>query len=188
MDKQYLMVRAMTSQEIHFKEFFGNSVVAVGWSDVDFSLYKTSEELKDAVRKEYYTKKNGPHVSKNLNECVRFKSIKEGDYVVVPYYSGIALAVAENGELYSKEGYKIDLANQHKVSYLHKDGAILSVPRNNLSEGLQRRLRVPGTSVSDLSEFSAEIENSLKILIHTHFPVRQSRRKMPFKKNLNRSC
>jgi predicted Mrr-cat superfamily restriction endonuclease len=68
------------------------------------------------------------------------------------------LAKAEEEELYSDFGKKIDLANQHKVTYLYKDGAVMSVPRNNLSEGLQRRLRVPGMSVSDLSEFSDEID------------------------------
>ncbi len=158
MDKQYLMVRAMTSQEIHFKEFFGNSVVAVGWSSVNFSDYNTAEELREAVREAYYFDKSGPHVGMNLNECVRFKNIKSGDLIIIPFYSGIALAVAENEECYSDKALAIDLANQHKVSYLFKDEAVLSVPRNNLSEGLQRRLRVPGKTVSDLSEFSEEIE------------------------------
>lgn len=158
MGKQYLMVRAMTSQEIHFKEFFDNSIVAVGWSDVRFSDYDTPEELIDAVRAGYYSDKSGPRVSKNLNECIRFKKINTGDKIIVPYYSGIALAIAEREELYSEKAFQIDLANQHRVSYLYKDGVVLSVPRNNLSEGLQRRLRVPGMSVSDLSEFSDEIE------------------------------
>ncbi len=158
MDKQYLMVRAMTSQEIHFKEFFDNSIVAVGWSSVRFSDYDNPEDLREAVRKYYYSEKSGPLVSKNLNECVRFKKIKTGDKIIVPYYSGIALAIAEKEELYSDNALQIDLANQHRVSYLYKEGTVLSVPRNNLSEGFQRRLRVPGMSVSDLSEFSDEIE------------------------------
>lgn len=158
MDKQYLMVRAMTSQEIHFREFFENSVVAVGWSSVNFSNYATPEELREAVRTTYYSNKGGPRVGINLNECMRFKSINTGDFIIIPYYSGIALAKAEDEAIYSDNAAKIDLANQHKVSYLYKDGAVLSVPRNNLSEGLQRRLRVPGKTVSDLSEFSEEIE------------------------------
>ncbi len=158
MNTQFLMVRAMTSQEVHFKEFFDNSIVAVGWSRVRFIESDSPEGLKAAVRAEYYSGKSGPCVSKNLNECIRFKKIKKGDKIVVPYYSGIALAIAEGGALYSEEASEIDLSNQHKVSYLYKDGIILSVPRNNLSEGLQRRLRVPGMSVSDLSEFADEIE------------------------------
>ncbi|WP_035764962.1 restriction endonuclease [Butyrivibrio sp. NC2002] len=158
MDKQYLMVRAMTSQEIHFREFFDNSVVAVGWSQINFTDYSDRELLKEAVKEEYYFDKSGPHVAMNLNECARFSGILAGDLIIVPYYSGIALAIAESEALFSEKAAEIDLGNQHKVSYLYKDGDILSVPRNNLSEGLQRRLRVPGMSVSDLSEFSDEIE------------------------------
>lgn len=158
MDKKYLMVRAMSSQEIHFKEFFDNSVVAVGWSSVNFANYTNQDELKEAVKKEYYLDKGGPRVAMNLNECLRFKTISAGDYIIVPYYSGIALAVAESEELYSDNAAEIDMANQHKVKFFYKDNAVLSVPRNNLSEGLQRRLRVPGKSVSDLSEFADEID------------------------------
>ncbi len=158
MERKYVMVRAMTSQPIHFQTFFDNSVVAVGWSNIDFSICKSDEELREKVKAEYYSETSGPLVSKNINECVRFNHLSEGDYVIVPYYSGIALATIEKEKIYSKEAISVDLANQHKVSYQYKNGAILSVPRNDLSEGLQRRLRVPGMSVSDLSEFSEEID------------------------------
>lgn len=158
MNKRYLMVRAMTSQEIHFKEFFDNNIVAVGWSRVHFEEHDNYDNLRDAVRKEYYSDKSGRLISKKLNECIRFKKIKAGDRIIIPYYSGIALAIAEKEELYSEEAYNIDLSNQHRVSFLNKNGIIFSVPRNNLSEGLQRRLRVPGMCVSDLSEFSEEID------------------------------
>ena len=157
MERQYLMVRAMTSQPIHFDTFFKNSIVAVGWSDIDFLQYEDTE-LREKVKKRYYTDRTGPLVSKNLNECVRFKNIQKGDYIIVPYYSGIALCVAKGKAVYSEKAYDVDLANQQKVDYRYKDGKILSVPRNDLSEGLQRRLRVPGMSVSNLSEFSDEIE------------------------------
>ena len=156
--KQYLMVRAMTSQENHFREFFDNSVVAVGWSSVNFTDYDTPEELREAVKESYYPNYIGSNVTMKLNECMRFKRIEIGDLIIIPYYSGIALAVAEKEEQYSDNAVEIDLANQHKVSYLFKDKEVLSVPRNNLSEGLQRRLRVRGRAVSDLSEFFEEID------------------------------
>ena len=50
------------------------------------------------------------------------------------------------------------MANQRAVQYRYKDGSLLVVPRNELSEGLQRRLRVPGSSVSNLYDFRDEIE------------------------------
>ena len=158
MDRHYLMVRAMTSQAIHFRTFFDNDVVAVGWSDIDFTKFPDEHALREAIRDYYYSGKSNAHVSLNINECIRFKNIVAGDYVIIPYYSGIALAVAENEELYSVKAAEIDLANQHRVAYKYKDNEILSVPRSNLSEGLQRRLRVPGRSVTDLSDFADEID------------------------------
>lgn len=158
MDRHYLMVRAMTSQDIHFKEFFNNDVVAVGWSAIDFTKYPVEQELREVIRAQYYSGKSNAHVSLNLNECIRFKNIAAGDYIIIPYYSGIALAVAESEELYSVKAAEIDLANQHRVVYKYKNDEILSVPRSNLSEGLQRRLRVPGRSVTDLSDFADEID------------------------------
>lgn len=158
MDRHYLMVRAMTSQEYHFKEFFDNDVVAVGWSGLDFTKYSDEHDLKEIIRERYYSGKYSAHVSMNLNECIRFKNIAAGDYIIIPYYSGIALAVAESEEMYSAKAVEIDLANQHRVAYKYKNDEILSVPRSNLSEGLQRRLRVPGRSVTDLSDFADEID------------------------------
>ena len=158
MDRHYLMVRAMTSQDIHFKEFFDNDVVAVGWSDIDFSKYADDQSLREAIREQYYSGKSSAHVSMNLNECIRFKNITAGDYIIIPYYSGIALAVAESEEMYSAKAVDIDLANQHRVVYKYKNDEILSMPRSNLSEGLQRRLRVPCRSVTDLYDFADEID------------------------------
>ena len=158
MERNYLMVRAMTSQEIHFRTFFDNSIVAVGWSDVDFSACNGDDDLRQRVKNQYYLNQTGHYVSKKLNECLRFKHILSGDYIIIPSYSGIALAVANKNEIYSLDSQSIDLANQRSVTYKYKEGNILSVPRKDLSEGLQRRLRVPGMSVADLSEFAAEID------------------------------
>ena len=135
MDRHYLMVRAMTSQEYHFKVFFDNDVVAVGWSGLDFTKYSDEHDLKEIIRERYYSGKYSAHVSMNLNECIRFKNIAAGDYIIIPYYSGIALAVAESEEMYSAKAVEIDLANQHRVAYKYKNDEILSVPRSNLSEG-----------------------------------------------------
>ncbi len=158
MEKQYLMVRAMTSQEKHFREFFDNSIVAVGWSRIHFNDYTDRNTFVNAIKETYYLDKTGPQVGRNVNECIRFTRINAGDRIIVPYYSAIALAEAVEGENYSEKAFELDLANQHKVSYRYKGEDILSVPRNNLSEGLQRRLRVPGSSVLDVSEFADEIE------------------------------
>lgn len=160
MGRNYYMVRAMDSTELYFKLFFDNSIVGVGWSDVDFTKYADSTELRHEVYQSYYADSNRPTQadSRNLNEVERFKNINTGDYILIPYYSGIALAVAEGKELYDAEAKDIDLANQRAVQYRYKDGSLLVIPRNELSEGLQRRLRVPGSSVSNLYDFRDEIE------------------------------
>lgn len=159
-DKKYYMVRAMLSREEDFKIFFENNVVAVGWSRIDFSSFSDVDELKKAVRGAYYAQKDkAPHViSKNLNEVERFKQMKKGDRVIVPFYSYIVLAEMEDQEIYSKKAFPQDLSNQRRVSYWYENGKILKIPRNELSEGLQRRLRVRGNTVSDLLEFKEEIE------------------------------
>ncbi len=159
-ERNYYMVRAMFSNEEDINVFFSENVAAVGWSRVNFSSYSDSKELRKAVCEEYYNNKGKkPQViSKKLNEVERFKNIKKGDYIIVPYYSYIAIAEAEEGEIYSSEAYNLDLSNQKRVSYRYSEGEILKIPRAELSEGLQRRLRVRGNTVSNLFEFKDEIE------------------------------
>ncbi len=48
-DRNYYMVRAMSSSWDDFKIFFDYSVVAVGWSEVDFTEYPDSEDLRKAI-------------------------------------------------------------------------------------------------------------------------------------------
>ncbi len=160
-DRNYYMVRAMSSNEDDFKEFFDNSVVAVGWSDVDFTKYKDSQALREAIKEAYYKNSDiAPQaLSKKLNQVERFSNIKEGDYVIVPYWSNIAIAEAGADHIYSEEAKNLDLANQIKVKYVKdKDGNILKIPRYNLENTLQKRLRVRGNTVADLWDFRNEIE------------------------------
>ena len=160
MSQNYYMVRAMDSTEPFFKAFFDNSIVGVGWSEVDFSKHSDTDKLREAVYQACYKGKNQRQqlISKHLNEVERFKNIQAGDYIVVPFYSGIVLAVADPEEYYAADYKEMDLANQRAVRYRYKNGTLLVIPRNELSEGLQRRLRVPGNSVSNLYEFRDEID------------------------------
>lgn len=160
MDRNYYMVRAMSSKDEDFKVFLDNSVVATGWSSVDFTKCVDSKNVREKVKEVYYSGKNKSpvKVSQNLNEVARFKDIKSGDYIIVPYHSYIIIAEAEDEEIYSEKDKKRDLANQRKVSYKYDNNGLLKIPRNNLSERLQRRLRVRGMSVNTLFEFKDEID------------------------------
>ena len=154
------MVRAMFSREADFQEFLKKDVVAVGWSEVNFSSFKTNE-LRNVIWEKYYkeSSKRSQSISLALNQALMFKNIKENDRIIIPYRSGIVLALAKGEEFYSQEACALDLANQHRVSYRRNgNDEPLVIQRNDLSEGLQRRLRVRGRSVLNLNEFDSEIE------------------------------
>ncbi len=163
-DPRYFFVRAMGQTDQEFAVFFEQNVVAVGWSRIDFTTHEDTGTLVAAVEREYYPEGRSvaPQVvGKKKNEARRFKSIRVDDRILVPYGSSVRLAVAKAEELYDREaGHTLDLANQRRVSYVAEpNGAKVTIPRAALSEGLQRRLRVRGTTVSDLVEFSDEIED-----------------------------
>lgn len=154
------MVRAMGSTESDFDVFLNNNVVATGWSEIDFTKYLDDvSTLREVVNGEYYLGKNKASnvASRNLNEVVRFVGIKKGDYIIVPYWSHILMAISKGDFAYDNEAYVRDLANQLKVEYVTEMGDLKTVPRNALSEGLQRRLRVRGSSVLSLEDFNDEI-------------------------------
>jgi restriction system protein len=155
------MIRAMGSAQEDFDVFFRNSIVAVGWSRVDFAAFGSLDELVEAVEYEYYGDGGAAPqvVGKKKNEVRRFKGIHEGDRIVVPYWSSVRLAVAGEEERFSAhDGEVRDLGNQHLVSFVRDvSGGYLTVPREQLSEGLQRRLRVRGSTVANLAEFEEEV-------------------------------
>ncbi len=162
LQRNYLMVRAMGQQQKEFDVFFGNSVVALGWSDIDFSKFADAESVAAEVEAKHLSdQKYAPtSVGKWLAQVRRFKNIRSGDRILVPYYESVCLATATGAETYDPRVAKsLDLANQKAVQYtLTEDGKPLSIPRSQLSEGLQRRLSVRGSMVADLFEFKEEIE------------------------------
>jgi restriction system protein len=162
LEKNYFMVRAMHSSEEDFKVFFNNSVVAVGWSEVDFTKFEieNTEQLVKEVKKCYYLKPDifPQLVGKKLNEVKRFHNINAGDYIIIPFYNSIRLGVAEEKKIYNEDAYDNDLCNQRKISYQYTGTTLKTVPRDVLSEAFQRRLRVRGSTVSNLYEFKDEIE------------------------------
>ena len=160
--QRYYLVRAMSQSEKDFSVFFGKEVVAVGWSDVRFCNFHSAEDIINEVREnndEAYSQAAPQYVSKKMNEIRRFFGMRTGDRIVVSYWGSIRLAtVADDELLYNDKEYDTDLANQRRVKYVLGDDGFLTLPRNQLSEGLSRRLRVRGTGVGDLTEFGEEIE------------------------------
>ena len=159
----YYLVRAMEGREQDFSVFFEGGVVAVGWSQIRFPDYYNTDELIEAVLGEYkklYAGVPPQYLGKRKNEIRRFKRMRKGDRVVVPYGASIRLATVTDEELYDEcQVDSTDLANQRRVIYETAGDDLLTIPRNKLSEGFSRRLRVRGVAVGDLWEFGEEIDN-----------------------------
>ena len=155
------MVRAKNQTDNEFNVLFKNDVIAIGFSRVSFAN-NDIDNIVSLIELEYNFWNKLSQGSRTLrkNEINRFKKISNGDIIIVPYYGYVCLAIAEGKEIYDNSLIdSVDLSNQHKVKYLRSNGEVLRIPRAELSEGLQRRLRVRGRSVSDLWEFQEEINN-----------------------------
>lgn len=162
MTKNYFMVRPMAQSEEYLNNFTKNSIVAVGWSDVNFTEHLNN--LESIFSKLDYLKDVAPQIQgRHKNQIRRFCSIKEGDRILIPYWDSVLLATA-TGEPKYNENVDINQANEHRVNYLLQKSSpeLLLIPRTYLSEGLQRRIRVRGMTISDLNEFSDEIEKFFK--------------------------
>lgn len=160
-NRDYYMVRAKDQTKDEFDHFFENDVVAIGWSQVDVRDLDSKEEVDDVLSEQYgdfWSEAYHSVRGKRENEILRFNSIEEGDRILIPYGSSVALATATGEHRYVSDT-GVDLSNQAIVSYERDDaGDLLTVSRSDLTEALQRRLRVQGSTVSDLSEFADEIE------------------------------
>ena len=164
MERKYYMIRI--SQNVW--EYTQKGVVAVGWSDVDLSKL-SAEDAAEAVGKLKDYENTAPQVvGKKKNEVWRFKQILRNDIIVVPYGSNFLLAESEEEYSYNVEDVSHNLANQLKVKYQNVAGELRIVPRTELSSGFSSRLRVRGSTVTDLSEFASEIE---KIFNESNYSV-----------------
>lgn len=156
MYKNYYMIRILKNQ---FNLIEPKSVVAVGWSGYNFA--ETEEEsLIEQINRDYtnlgYKKQM---CSKISNQIKKFINIKKGDYIVVPHFDSIWLAVSEGDYIYDEAYKAFDLANQLKVNFLKgEDGTNRCIPRTQLSNQLFRRLKSRGITILDLNKFGDEIE------------------------------
>lgn len=156
MERNCYMVRIQNNQ---FNLAEQKSVVAVGWSDWNLSQM-TEQEIIRQVGKAYDEWCCVPQLrGRKIKEIIRFKSIKKGDYILVPHWNNIWLAVAGEEFIYDEEAKKFDLANQLKVEFLKdKNSNNRCVARHQLSERLSRRLHLRGATVLNLYDFKGEIE------------------------------
>lgn len=161
MTKSYCMVRAMND---NFTLLSRKSVVAIGWSDWDFSAL-SEDAAVDAWEKHAAKDDVPPNViTKKTKDIRRFYHIQEGDRILIPHHDYVWLAFAGRGRVYDAESAKLDLANQLRVAYLKINGVFCTVPLSPLSKPLVKKLQARGTAVADLNEFHKEIESIFQLL------------------------
>ncbi len=122
-----------------------------GWCDFDFT--KPLDEIYKAMDKHNWSR------GKGRSNIRKFKSINVDDLVVVPWGGGIYLGVATGEEFHnpSEKYYGKNGSNQIGVNYVKdKEDKPIYIPRKQLTEGLQKRLKVR-QSIVDLREFNHEI-------------------------------
>jgi restriction system protein len=159
----YYMIRPRYFNNACYDIFTKKNIVAVGWSDFDFSKYDNIEELFPEI---HYLKDVAPTTAgKWKNQIRRFKNLQDQDKIIIPFGNKVLLAAIDgNTETFSKEDAKHDQANQRKAKYFQRDGRIIEIPRNHLSERLQRRLRVRGNTIANLWEFENELNDVFKMI------------------------
>lgn len=137
-------------------ELVEKSIVGVGWSDHDFSSHPDAESAINAIDADYGIGRWG-------NQIRRFFAIADGDIIVAPLPYSIAVGRAIGPIFSDSDYYKHDRLNQRRVEFPKtKDGQLITCPRTHFSEAFQRRIRVRGITVNDLSEFSTEIVRALQ--------------------------
>lgn len=161
-ERDYYTVRANNQTDEEFDYFFENGIVAIGWSQVDVRTLESKEEVDDVLSDLYgeFWSEAYPSVrGRRENEILRFNGIEEGDRVLIPYRSSVALATVDGEHRYVPPDTDVVFSNQIVVTY-ERDGEedLLTVSRSDLTGALQSRLRVPGSSVTNLNEFADEIE------------------------------
>ncbi len=132
---------------------FEAGAVGVGWCDMEFYRYPDVEELIKAFPTEA-----GYDLGRNANQIRRFKAIRKGDMIIVPFWGNVAVATAMGEERYDSAYCHNHGCNQQRVEF-HRDseGKVRLIPRANLSEALQKRLKIRIT-IANLDEFHSELD------------------------------
>jgi restriction system protein len=129
----------------------GIATVAIGWSNVNISECRDEKDLISKIDESYSYLKNYSKRGHHINAIKRFYNLKEGDRVIAPVDGGVYLGIAKNKQ-HDLNFVSGDRANQLVIEV---QGSFIR--REQLTEGLQRRLRVRGSIIQNLSEFGVEL-------------------------------
>lgn len=156
-----------------------------GWNQINFSEYTGQSNallMQAFARLEI-------DLGRQQNQILRFFNISAGDLIVVPVYGAIVLGIAGQQRFYEQNvPYG---ANQLSVSFFRdKNNKIIRIPRAELKEALQARLKIRMTVVS-LNEFSDELQQLVQQIeqggavgITEHYAQAQKKAEEHFKTTL----
>ncbi|ERJ00784.1 MULTISPECIES: restriction endonuclease [Eubacteriales] len=151
MAKRYYLVRIRENAH----QYVENGIVAVGWSQVDFSqcLEKGLSPAQKVEEMCYHTGASPQLVGRKKAEVTRFCKIKSGDLVVVPCKGGFYIGESTGHYLYSSEAVVRDLANQLQVRFrCGSDGKPLRFVRAGKNMALTTKLRTRGFSILEFDD------------------------------------
>ena len=152
-ERNYYLVRSCRNIPLE------NGVIGIGWDDVKFCDFPNAEEIIKNI-----TQVLKWNIGRHSNQIRRFKAIKEGDVVVVPYWGTAVIGVALGKELHDPKYYGQMGSNQQQVRFPRDaSGKVKLIPRGSLREGLQKRLKIRIT-VADLREFKDDLDAALSKL------------------------
>jgi len=156
--KNYYLFRSC--REIELSNEIG--LVGYGWDDIPFCEFDSAEKIIDEI-----SKIRGWAIGRQSNQIRRFKSITKGDILVVPYWGTVIIAEALGEQIYAGPNspfYGKNGCNQHRVKF-HTDtaGKVKIVPRNQISERLQKRLKIRA-SLTDLTFLKDDIDPIIQSL------------------------
>lgn len=124
--------------------------VGYGWPQINFSAYAKVDDLITAFREQNI------ELGRKENQIRRFYNIQQGDLLVVPVNRAILLARATG-----KKSFSLDVGygeNRVGAEFLrNSDGTLKRVPRDELSNALETRLKIR-MAIASLDEFSEELE------------------------------
>lgn len=123
--------------------------IGCGWNRVNFSEFETANSIIN------HLKEIGSDPGRRRKNLIRFFNLKEGDLVIVPLSKRIALGKVVGEKRYSTtlDG---EFFNLIKVEFLETATGPLLIPRANLKDALERRLKIR-SFCADLDEFRGEI-------------------------------
>ncbi|OUY07776.1 restriction endonuclease [Acinetobacter populi] len=126
--------------------------IGYGRARVNFSTYQSVTDIVQAINEKY---ENG--IGRNTNNISRFFNLQKGDVVVVPLSKAITIGIVEGEKSFDLNLAKDKACNLIAVNFFRTvDGHILRIPRKDLSQGLESRLK-SRTTISNLNIYKDEI-------------------------------